>query len=52
MRKERRMRVFVNSGLRRIFWSKKVGLTVEWRKLQSEELIDIYSTPNILLVIQ
>jgi len=33
---------FVNRGMRRLFGAKKYGVTVEWRKLHSEEHNDIY----------
>jgi len=44
---ERRMRVFENWVLRRIFWSKRDKITGEWRKLHNEEINDLYSSPNI-----
>jgi hypothetical protein len=37
--------------LRRIFWPKSVEVTGEWRKLHTEELNDLYSSPTILRVI-
>ena len=48
---ERKMRVFENMVLRRIFgpWSEEVK--GEWRRLHNEELNDLYSSPNILRVI-
>jgi len=36
--------VFVNRGVRRIFGSKRKGVTWEWRKLYSEQLNDMYSS--------
>ena len=50
-REERRLRVFENRVLRRIFWPKRDEVTGEWRKLHSEELNDLYS-PNIVRVIK
>jgi len=50
LRKERRLRVFENRVLRRIFGPKRDELTVEWRKLHNEELYDIYSSLNIFRV--
>ena len=37
---------------RRIFWSKRDGVTVECRKLYEEELNDLYCSPNIVRVIK
>jgi hypothetical protein len=45
VRKERRLRVFENRVLRRIFGSKKDEVTGEWRKLLNEELNDLYVSP-------
>jgi hypothetical protein len=44
--------VFENRVLRRIFWPKRDGVTVEWRRLLNEELNDLYSSPNIIWVIK
>jgi hypothetical protein len=38
--------------LRRIFGSKRDEVTGEWRRLHNEELNDLYSSPNIIRVIQ
>jgi len=38
--------------LRRIFGPKMIEVTVKWRKLQNEELNDLYSPPNIIRVIK
>jgi hypothetical protein len=48
LREEHRLRVFENKVLRRIFGPKSVDLTGEWRKLHSEELHNLYSSPNII----
>ena len=37
--------------LRRIFESKRDEVTGEWRKLNNEELNDMYHSPNIVRVI-
>ena len=36
----------------RIFGPKRDGATGEWRKLHNGELIDLYSSPNIVRVIK
>jgi hypothetical protein len=41
-----------NRILRRIFGSKRDEVTREWRKLHIEELRDLYSSPNIILMIK
>ena len=48
---ERRLRVFENRVLRRIFGPKRDEVTGEWRKLHNE-YVDLYSSPNILRVIK
>ena len=52
LRKERRLRVFENWVLRRVFGPKRDGLSGEWRKLHNEELNDLYSLPNIVRVVK
>ena len=47
MREERRLRVFENRMLRRVFGPKRDEVTGEWRKLHKEELRDLYSLPII-----
>jgi hypothetical protein len=44
--------VFVNRVLRGVFGPKTVEVTREWRKLHNEELNDLYSLPNIVLVVK
>ena len=48
----RRLKVFVNRVLRRLFGPKRDEVTGEWRKLHNEELNDLYSSPNIVRVIK
>jgi hypothetical protein len=40
--------VFENRVLRRIFGPKRDEVTGEWRKLHSEELHNLYSSPDII----
>jgi hypothetical protein len=44
--------VFENRVLRRIFGPKSDKAIREWKKLNSEELNDLYSSPNIFRVIK
>ena len=50
LRDERRLRVFENRMLKRIFVPKRDEVTGEWRKLHNEELNDLYSSPHIVQV--
>jgi len=52
MRAERKLRVFENMVLRRIFGPRRDEVTGEWRRLHNEELHDLYSSPNIVRVIK
>jgi len=52
LREVRRLRVFENRVLRRVFGSKRDELKGEWRKLHNEELSDMYSLPNIVRVVK
>jgi hypothetical protein len=51
-REEKRLRVFENRVLRRIFGPKRDEATGEWRRLHNEELNNLYSSPNIIRVIK
>ena len=48
LREERRLRVFENKVLRRVFGPKRDEVTGEWRKLHNEKLRNFYSLPNIV----
>ena len=50
LREERRLRVFENMVLRRIFGPRRDKVTEEWRRLYNEELNDLYCSPNIVRV--
>ena len=52
LREERRLRVFENRVLRRIFGPKRDDVIGEWRKLHNDELNVLYSSPNIVRVIK
>jgi len=52
LREERKLRVFENRVLRKIFGIRRDKVTGEWRRLHNEELNDLYSSPNIVQVIK
>jgi len=52
LRDERKLRVFENMVLRRIFGPRRDDVTGEWRRLHNEELNDLYPSPNIVRVIK
>jgi len=52
LREERKLTVFENMVLRRIFGPSWEEVRGEWRRLHNEELSDLYSTPNIARVIK
>ena len=49
---ESRWKVFGNKVLREIFWFKRDEITREWRRVHSEKLQDLCSSPNIIGVIK
>jgi len=52
LREERKLRVFEDMVLRRIFGPRRDEVTGEWRRLHNEELNDLFSSPNIVRVIK
>jgi len=52
LREERKLRVFKNMVLRRIFGPRRDEVTWEWRRLHNEQLNDLYCSPNIVRVIK
>ena len=52
LREESKLKVFEKMVLRRIFGPRRDEVTGECRRLHNEELNDLYSSPNIVLVIK
>ena len=52
LREERRLRVFENRVLRKVYGPKRDEVTVEWKRLHNEELNDLYSLPHIVRVVK
>ena len=52
LREERKVRVFENMVLRRIFGPRRDEVMGESRRLHNEELNDLYCSPNIVRVIK
>jgi hypothetical protein len=52
LREEHKLTVFENRVLKRIFGPKRDEVTGEWRKLHSEELHNLYLSPNIITQIK
>jgi len=52
LREERKLRVYENMVLRRIFGPRRDEVTGECRRLHKEELNDLYPSPNIVRVIK
>jgi len=47
LREERKLRVFENKVLRKIFGPRRDEITGDWRRMHNEELNDLYSSPNM-----
>jgi hypothetical protein len=52
LRQERKLRVFENMVLRRIFGPRRDEVTGNWRRLHNEEPNDLYCSPNIVWMIK
>ena len=52
LREERKLSMFKNMVLRRIFGPRRDEVTGDWRKLHNEELNELYSSPNNVRVIK
>jgi hypothetical protein len=48
LREKHRLSVFENRVLRRMFGPKRDEVTGEWKKLHSEELNNLHSSPDII----
>jgi hypothetical protein len=52
LRWKHRLKVFDNRVLSEIFGPKRDKIRGEWRKLNNEELYDLYCPPNIIRAIE
>jgi hypothetical protein len=52
LREERRLRVFENRVLRKIFGPKRDEVTGGWRKLHNEELRELYPSPSKIVIMK
>jgi hypothetical protein len=52
LREERRLKVFENRVLRRVFGPKRDEVTREWKELHNEELNDIKALHNYVRVVK
>jgi hypothetical protein len=52
LREEHRLRVFENGVLRKIFGTKREEVAGCWRRLHNEELHNLYTSLNIVRVIE
>ena len=52
LREERKLKVFENMVLRKIFGARRDEVTGEWTRLYNEELNDLYNSLNIFRLIK
>jgi hypothetical protein len=52
LREERKLRVFENRALRKVFGPKEDEVTGKWKILHNEDFYGLYSSPNIFRVIK
>jgi len=52
LREDRKLMMFENMVLRRIFGPRRDEVSGEWRRLHNVELYNLYSSPNIVRVIK
>ena len=52
MREEKRLQVFENKVLRKIFGPKRDDQTGKWRRLRNGELHDLYGKPDIMRIVK
>ena len=52
LREERKLKVFENKVLRRIFGPRRDEVMGDWKRMHNDELNDLYSSPNIVRVIK
>jgi hypothetical protein len=52
LKEEHRLKVFEIWVLRKIFGPKNAKVAEEWSRLHNEELHELFSSPNIILVIE
>ena len=52
MREEKRLQVFENKVLRKIFGPKRDEQTDKWRRVHNGELHDLYGKPDIMRIVK
>ena len=52
LREEKRLQVFENKVLRKIFGPKRDDQTGEWKRLYNGELHDLYGKPDIIRIVK